>query len=566
MIKLKDTHKSLLILLVVVFSFAFITKVIATMSPYAPGATRNPACSPTDANCTVDIVSRSNLYKENAPTTATNTTTGLDSVAIGKNNTVTANNAIAIGQGSNGEFAGAKAAGNFSLALGSDSVAEGKASAALGYGTWATGDFSVALGFMSKTYSAQEVNIGPNPTTYTPGSTTEWVNTDRLFNVGNGEGRNQSDAFTILKNGQVGIGNANPRVALDINSTGAIRLPVGETVDRPTPTDGLLRFNRTTSQLEYSNTDNWVAIGGSGGGGSSYQFYSEGTPESGFVAPQAVGLNSVAIGEGAVASTYGQVTLGLFSASAQAEDVPAGGGQAVNINATDPILLVGNGDKRNASNALVILKNGQVGIGISPNQVGIKNTHAMDFLSGAHVTAAGSFVDASDQALKENVRDLPYGLDAVNQMQPRSFDYVIDGSESIGFIAQEMENVVPEVVSGNDGHKGISYGQLTAVLVNAVQELSDRVVQLEASQGITQTTTTNNNPPPSSSGDTNTSTSSSTPPSSGNSSSTEGEVQGASIIRTTNDMNLTNALLFAGLALLLANLIIMLKKPFPSKK
>jgi hypothetical protein len=45
----------------------------------------------------------------------------------------------------------------------------------------------------------------------------------------------------------------------------------------------------------------------------------------------------------------------------------------------------------------------------------------------------------------------------------------------IGFIAQELEQIIPEVVDGKDGSKGISYGNLVAMVVSAVQELNNKI-------------------------------------------------------------------------------------------
>ena len=55
-------------------------------------------------------------------------------------------------------------------------------------------------------------------------------------------------------------------------------------------------------------------------------------------------------------------------------------------------------------------------------------------------------------------------------MQPRKYKIKADNSDAIGFIAQEMEAIIPEVVNGEDGSKGLAYGHLTAVLVKAIQE------------------------------------------------------------------------------------------------
>jgi len=104
----------------------------------------------------------------------------------------------------------------------------------------------------------------------------------------------------------------------------------------------------------------------------------------------------------------------------------------------------------------------------------------------ATLTNAGAWSDASDVAYKEDIQDISYGLDAVKALRPRKYKMkgtdLEDGKgldQKIGFIAQEAELVVPEVVDGEDGKKTLSYGQLTAVLTKAIQELETRVTTLE---------------------------------------------------------------------------------------
>ena len=58
---------------------------------------------------------------------------------------------------------------------------------------------------------------------------------------------------------QLGINTTTPRADVDINSTGAIIIPVGETTDRPTiPVKGMIRFNSTTNKLEGYNGASWI--------------------------------------------------------------------------------------------------------------------------------------------------------------------------------------------------------------------------------------------------------------------------------------------------------------------
>jgi len=92
---------------------------------------------------------------------------------------------------------------------------------------------------------------------------------------------------------------------------------------------------------------------------------------------------------------------------------------------------------------------------------------------------ASGWQDGSDIRLKENIQDISYGLDTVLSLKPRKFDWKDAPEEekaSIGFIAQEVESIIPEIISESrtDGKgtsiKGMNYGALTAALVKAIQE------------------------------------------------------------------------------------------------
>ena len=84
-------------------------------------------------------------------------------------------------------------------------------------------------------------------------------------------------------------------------------------------------------------------------------------------------------------------------------------------------------------------------------------------------TIASNFTK-SDSTLKTNIKPTTYGLAALMQLRPVNFTWKENGSNDIGFIAQEMKLVVPELVHGNQGSYSISYGQLSAVITQAVQE------------------------------------------------------------------------------------------------
>jgi hypothetical protein len=96
----------------------------------------------------------------------------------------------------------------------------------------------------------------------------------------------------------------------------------------------------------------------------------------------------------------------------------------------------------------------------------------------------------SDERLKENVRNIDTGLDAIMALKPRRFDWKEgkgqDKKNVAGFIAQEFETVFPECVStskaGEDGieYKNINHETLIPTLVKAMQEQQALITQLTA--------------------------------------------------------------------------------------
>jgi hypothetical protein len=90
----------------------------------------------------------------------------------------------------------------------------------------------------------------------------------------------------------------------------------------------------------------------------------------------------------------------------------------------------------------------------------------------------------SDISLKTNINPISYGLETLENLRPVSYTLIASGRPQVGFIAQEVETVVPELVGVISGDKkGIQYGQLSAVIVKAIQELDLKVQNLELLTG-----------------------------------------------------------------------------------
>lgn len=95
-------------------------------------------------------------------------------------------------------------------------------------------------------------------------------------------------------------------------------------------------------------------------------------------------------------------------------------------------------------------------------------------------TARGNVTAYSDARLKHEVCTFEGALDTVQQMRGVRYKWNRDGSAGIGFIAQELEQVCPELVLDSGDTKSVAYGNVTAVLVEAVKELRAEVAMLRA--------------------------------------------------------------------------------------
>ena len=99
----------------------------------------------------------------------------------------------------------------------------------------------------------------------------------------------------------------------------------------------------------------------------------------------------------------------------------------------------------------------------------------------ATLTSAGAWTNASDSRQKTNIVDIKYGLNTVLTVQPHSYNRTDVSGDFIGFVAQELKTIIPEVVFGSEETSySVDYGSLVAVAFKAIQELSAKVTALEA--------------------------------------------------------------------------------------
>jgi len=154
-------------------------------------------------------------------------------------------------------------------------------------------------------------------------------------------------------------------------------------------------------------------------------------------------------------------------------------------------MLVGT-NTQVGSGKTVIAYDSNVYVGIAINQTNVSTAGTMiafrlnDVEKGSiyQNTSTVSYLTTSDYRLKENVVPMAGALAKVTQLKPCTYTWKLDGSAGQGFIAHELQAVVPDAVSGEkdavdaDGNikpQGIDTSFLVATLTAAIQELNAKV-------------------------------------------------------------------------------------------
>jgi len=193
--------------------------------------------------------------------------------------------------------------------------------------------------------------------------------------------------------------------------------------------------------------------------------------------------------------TFGSVNTGhplLFkSGTAERMRIDSSGNLLVGTTSSTghKIASVATGSDRNL---LMQCANGGVN-GITLNTSGTADYTAFLFTTDGGNTQRGSIVvgasstaynTSSDQRLKENITDANDAGSKIDAIKVRQYDWKADGShQDYGMIAQELQAVAPEAVSGDADSEemmGVDYSKLVPMLIKEIQSLRNRVAQLEA--------------------------------------------------------------------------------------
>lgn len=128
-----------------------------------------------------------------------------------------------------------------------------------------------------------------------------------------------------------------------------------------------------------------------------------------------------------------------------------------------------HGNFRSGNNLYVDVTNSRVGVG---------TTVPSTALQVAGTITCVDVNSTSDINLKENIHSIDDPLGKVMQINGVGFRWKDTKEDAIGVIAQDIEEVIPEIVKNNDHIKTVNYNGLIGVLIEAIKEQQRQILEL----------------------------------------------------------------------------------------
>ena len=171
----------------------------------------------------------------------------------------------------------------------------------------------------------------------------------------------------------------------------------------------------------------------------------------------ASGRRSTALGKTTIASDFASLVIGQFNSSGSSVT-----NSATVFSTSNTAFVIGNGTASNSkSDAFKVMFNG-------------------DATVSNDLTVSGDITISSDARLKSNIVSLGATLSKLLLIDGKSYIMNKNGKEKIGILAQDVQEVFPELVSEDDNKMlSVNYQGLVPVLINAIKEQEDKISRLE---------------------------------------------------------------------------------------
>jgi hypothetical protein len=368
----------------------------------------------------------------------------------GANNIALGHNALLLSTGSNNTAIGPRAmdattSGNINVAIGADALGantSGIQNVAIGHNALSTATTvsnNIAIGARALDVSTGGINIGI-------GTDALGANTTAINNIGIGFN-------SLLANTTGGSNVAVGRNSGDFNTTGSSLTLLGNNAD--VTVDGLVNASAIGANATVAQSNSLI-----------------------------LGNNAVNVGIGINAPVEKLHVVGTRTLVQNGSDAIH---STYNTNSGFKFELIGS--YPGFDNRAIYLGGYNVN---SPGTGGYSDANKI-YCGGSFGSLsiyATGFVNVSSGKLKQNISSISYGLAEIMKINPVRYQYTFDksGVYQLGFIAEEMAELVPELVAFHDEENnvvskgkamGIDYSKMSAVLVKAIQEQQSQIKKQE---------------------------------------------------------------------------------------
>ncbi|HTL09807.1 MAG TPA: tail fiber domain-containing protein, partial [Chitinophagaceae bacterium] len=386
-----------------------------------------------------------------------------DAVAIGSNATANGSNAIAIGSNST---AANKAVANAtsSVAIGNNAVSNSVSSVAIGTGSSTAFGISpaVAIGSTAAVSGNNGIAVGT-------GATVGFVSNAVAIGAGATASGSANNSTAIGYNAVASQAN---EVILGDRSNTALSVGIG--------TESFSGSNREKLLVDAGASGSVNAIVGRGNNNTYLQLNIQ-NQSNGALASSDV----VATADNG-SETVNYIDMGINSSAYSATGILGGANNAY-LYTTGNDFVIGN----STNNKSLIFYTTTSGNNIERMRInntglvpGQDNTYTVGNSTNrwSAVWSANGTIQTSDIRLKKNILPLNYGLQEVLQLQPVSYDWKDNsGKNKIGLIAQDVQKIIPQVVTGDATKEnlGMNYAELVPVLINSIKELQQQINEMK---------------------------------------------------------------------------------------
>ena len=122
----------------------------------------------------------------------------------------------------------------------------------------------------------------------------------------------------------------------------------------------------------------------------------------------------------------------------------------------------------------IIQDNGNIGIGVAP-----ANGYKLKVDGNGYFS--GTLTEASSLAIKENIENFTPSIDKINKIRPVKYNKKGSDKKEIGLIAEELEELFPELVEKdeNGNPSGVNYSRAVTVLLGGFKELYKELQEIK---------------------------------------------------------------------------------------